>query len=167
MTGTDVAATGLYLSGGAGTGTGNGGNISLNVYPPGLTSGSTLNASQPAFFASGVSGYTEVGGVDTPAAGTSTWAGSDVKAGVTDGGGGLVIIRGGLGTGSGNPGAAQMRMAIGANGVNLAATLFANLGTPPANGFIAYCSDCTKATPCASGGTGALAKRLAGVWDCN
>ena len=42
----------------------------------------------------------------------------------------------------------------------------ANLGTP-SNGTIIYCSDCTIANPCASGGTGALAKRLNGVWVCN
>ena len=47
-----------------------------------------------------------------------------------------------------------------------AATTFAALGTP-ANGSIAYCSDCTEADPCAGSGTGALAKRLNGRWDCN
>lgn len=36
-----------------------------------------------------------------------------------------------------------------------------------ANGSFAYCSDCTVADPCAGGGTGAFAKRLAGVWVCN
>ncbi len=46
------------------------------------------------------------------------------------------------------------------------ATLFAALGTP-ANGTIKYCSNCTIASPCASGGTGALAKRLNGGWVCN
>lgn len=46
------------------------------------------------------------------------------------------------------------------------AVLFANLGTP-SNGTFLYCSDCTKATPCASGGNGALAKRLNGAWDCD
>ena len=48
----------------------------------------------------------------------------------------------------------------------LAATAFASLGTP-ANGTIAYCSDCTFANPCASGGTGAIAKRLNGAWRCD
>jgi hypothetical protein len=48
----------------------------------------------------------------------------------------------------------------------LADTLFAALGTP-ANGAITYCSDCTKATPCAGSGTGAIAKRLNGAWDCD
>jgi hypothetical protein len=45
-------------------------------------------------------------------------------------------------------------------------TAFANLGTP-ANGTFVYCSDCTEADPCASGGNGALAQRLNGRWDCN
>jgi hypothetical protein len=46
------------------------------------------------------------------------------------------------------------------------AVLFANLGTP-ASGTFTYCSDCTIANPCAGGGTGALAKRLNGVWVCS
>lgn len=50
--------------------------------------------------------------------------------------------------------------------VMLGFTTFANLGTP-ANGTFFYCSDCTIANPCASGGTGALAKRLNGAWVCN
>lgn len=47
--------------------------------------------------------------------------------------------------------------------------VFAVLGTP-ATGTLAYCSDCTKATPCAAGGTGAFAKRVNSgtpIWDCN
>jgi hypothetical protein len=55
---------------------------------------------------------------------------------------------------------------VEAKGVTLNATAFASLGTP-SNGTILYCSDCTVANPCASGGTGALAKRLNGVWVCN
>ena len=54
--------------------------------------------------------------------------------------------------------------------------VFASLGTP-ANGTIDYCSDCAPTTPatcpatkascvCAGSGTGALAVRLNGVWDC-
>jgi hypothetical protein len=45
-------------------------------------------------------------------------------------------------------------------------TVFANLGTP-ANGTLYFCPDCTVANPCAGAGTGALAKRLNGVWVCN
>ena len=50
--------------------------------------------------------------------------------------------------------------------IEFGATLFAALGTPT-NGTITYCSNCTIANPCASGGTGAIAKRLNGVWVCN
>jgi len=35
------------------------------------------------------------------------------------------------------------------------------------NGTLFYCSDCTKTTPCTITGTGAIAKRLNGAWDCN
>lgn len=50
--------------------------------------------------------------------------------------------------------------------VRLEGVLEANLGSP-SNGTVVYCSDCTIANPCASGGTGAIAKRLNGVWVCN
>ena len=45
-------------------------------------------------------------------------------------------------------------------------TNFANLGTPQ-NGTFLYCVDCVIANPCAGSGTGALAKRLNGIWVCN
>lgn len=48
----------------------------------------------------------------------------------------------------------------------LSSVAFGSLGTP-ANGSAYYCSDCTKATPCASGGSGAFAKRINGAWDCD
>jgi hypothetical protein len=38
--------------------------------------------------------------------------------------------------------------------------------TPP-NGTLFYCTDCAIDASCSSGGTGALAKRLNGVWVCN
>lgn len=44
---------------------------------------------------------------------------------------------------------------------------FLTLPGSTVNGDIVYCSDCNKATPCASGGPGALAKRINGSWDCN
>lgn len=46
------------------------------------------------------------------------------------------------------------------------AAAFADLGAAT-NGSMIYCSDCTKATPCAGSGNGALAKRLNGAWDCD
>ena len=36
-----------------------------------------------------------------------------------------------------------------------------------ANGMMIYCPDCVKATPCRGGGKGAIAKGIAGKWDCN
>jgi hypothetical protein len=50
--------------------------------------------------------------------------------------------------------------------ITILKTPFANLGTP-VNGTFYYCNDCTLANPCAGGGTGALAKRLNGIWVCN
>jgi|GEM_PF-3542551 len=50
--------------------------------------------------------------------------------------------------------------------ITLAPIVFASIGAP-ANGTIAYCSDCTIANPCAGAGTGAFAKRLNGIWVCN
>lgn len=52
------------------------------------------------------------------------------------------------------------------NAIWVGSTLFTNLGTP-GNGKFVFCSDCTIANPCAGSGTGALAKRLNGVWVCN
>lgn len=46
------------------------------------------------------------------------------------------------------------------------ATTFAGLPAD-VSGVIRYCSDCTIASPCAGAGTGAIAKRLNGVWVCN
>lgn len=43
---------------------------------------------------------------------------------------------------------------------------FAVLGVRP-NSSVFFCSDCTKATPCAGTGNGALAKRINGAWDCD
>lgn len=51
--------------------------------------------------------------------------------------------------------------------IQLTGILFANLGTP-ANGTIAYCSDCLKGSnPCSGASTGAIAQRLNGVWRCD
>jgi|SRR5579859_2472532 len=47
-----------------------------------------------------------------------------------------------------------------------ASSTFANLGTPN-NGRQVYCSDCKIQKHCASGGTGAFAKRINGEWICN
>ena len=44
---------------------------------------------------------------------------------------------------------------------------FSTLPGSPTNGMVLYCNNCTIANPCASGGNGAIAKRLNGVWVCN
>lgn len=45
-------------------------------------------------------------------------------------------------------------------------TAFASLGTP-ANGTVAYCTDCNiNTSPCTGGGNGAIAARLNGAWEC-
>jgi hypothetical protein len=43
---------------------------------------------------------------------------------------------------------------------------FTSLGSE-ANGSRIYCQNCTVTNPCAPGGSGALAKRLNGIWVCN
>jgi hypothetical protein len=56
---------------------------------------------------------------------------------------------------------------VNANGgLRQTGVAYASLGTPT-NGTVIYCTDCTKATPCNSGGTGTLAKRYNGAWDCD
>lgn len=60
---------------------------------------------------------------------------------------------------------------LNSNGVytanlNLTPVLFANLGSP-ANGDVVYCSDCTIiSNPCVGGGTGTIAERINGTWNC-
>ena len=43
---------------------------------------------------------------------------------------------------------------------------FANLGTP-ADGNVRYCSDCAATTPCTGSGTGNMASRVNGAWNCS
>jgi hypothetical protein len=43
---------------------------------------------------------------------------------------------------------------------------FGTLGAP-VDGTVKRCRDCTIASPCAGGGTGAIAKRLNNIWVCN
>jgi hypothetical protein len=51
-------------------------------------------------------------------------------------------------------------------GITITSVAQAALGAPP-NGTVVYCTDCTaNSNPCAGAGGGAIAKRLAGAWDC-
>ena len=54
---------------------------------------------------------------------------------------------------------------IDITGIGLPSVLQAALGTP-ANGTVVYCSDCTTASACTGGGTGALASRQNAAWKC-
>lgn len=45
--------------------------------------------------------------------------------------------------------------------------VFSSLSGSASNGQLVYCSDCTIAATCAGSGTGAIAKRLNGVWNCS
>lgn len=50
--------------------------------------------------------------------------------------------------------------------VTYGSTAYSGLGSST-NGTVIYCSDCQKATPCSGSGSGALAKRINGSWDCD
>lgn len=70
----------------------------------------------------------------------------------------------------GNGSAGNATGAIAVNKVTFTGFTFANInaaGNLTANGMMGYCTDCTIANPCASGGSGAFAKRLNGVNVCN
>lgn len=99
-------------------------------------------------------------------------AGANGNSHIASEGTGAVVINGIASSGTGglivqNGSAVTKIQIFGTDGrVGFVGVLQAALGTP-ANGSIQYCSDCTVANPCAGGGTGALAKRLNGVWVCN
>jgi hypothetical protein len=100
------------------------------------------------------------------AAGAGDDAGVYVTATASEG-----IVQLASGNGSSGSGATLYvrgnRIDMSGGYVALPTTSFGTLPTPLANGAIIYCSDCTIASPCAGGGTGAIAKRLNGAWVCN
>jgi hypothetical protein len=106
-----------------------------------------------------------VGGTSNTAGANWTLAGS---RGTGTGAGGDIIFQtapaGGSGTSQNALAAAFTVKGDGA--VQLKSVTFANLPTV-ANGYLIYCSDCTIASPCASGGSGAFAKGINGAWVCN
>lgn len=100
----------LQIQGGQGTGSAAGGSIQFRVAPPG-SSGTAQNSYADILLLSGSDGATTLGGLDiigTP--GDSTWAGADRAAGVTDGSGGSVTIRGGQSTGTGAEGNVKIQL---------------------------------------------------------
>jgi len=112
MTGTDQAATGTYIKGGVGTGTGGGGFLSMEVALPAASSGSTSNTLQTVLSVNGLSGALTLGGLDSNSnIGTTTFAGVDASTATTDEGGGLLYIRPGVGTGTGAGGTLRLQVA--------------------------------------------------------
>ena len=107
---------------------------------------------------------TNGGALGTPSSGVATNL-TGTASGLTAGN---VAVGGitGLGSGVATWLATPASSSISSGGMLYAAVLETNLGSP-ANGTVVYCSDCTLANPCAGSGTGAIAKRLNGVWVCN
>jgi hypothetical protein len=110
--------------------------------------------------------------VQNVVAGTSNTAGVDWtfkgSAGTGTGAGGKLIFQTAP---AGSSGTSQNSFVTGmtlqSDGVVVYKSVtFANLPTV-VNGGIIYCSDCTLASPCASGGSGALAKGINSAWVCN
>lgn len=56
---------------------------------------------------------------------------------------------------------------IDSNGLTLKSKPLVKFPKLSPNGTLIYCSDCIIKNPCKSGGTGALAKKINGVWVCN
>ena len=44
---------------------------------------------------------------------------------------------------------------------------FSSLSSGAGNGTVIYCDNCQQTSTCASGGSGAMAKRIAGSWNCS
>lgn len=51
--------------------------------------------------------------------------------------------------------------------VEIGPLAFSQLATDAPNGVVTYCSNCQPTAPCTSGGTGAIAVRVAGGWACD
>lgn len=140
---TNNTYTGIALGGSATHGVRLVGNRVGNAIYNGSSPASATNFMQSGIFASGGSNNYSIIGNDLR---------TNTSSGLNDGGGPNKVVMGNYTTTSVGP--------------QLGAVTQANLGTP-ANGSIAFCSDCTITNPCAGGGTGALAKRLNGGWVCN
>lgn len=62
----------------------------------------------------------------------------------------------------------RVNLTLPVGAITFTGVTFANLPNVQRNGTVIFCTDCTKATPCAAGGTGAFAKKLSGAtWDCD
>ncbi len=110
--GTDAAGQSNNIRGGSGTGTGAGGNVNLQVSLPAAASSSTLNSPVSGLNINGTNGSIVVGGLDAQSPTTSSFLGTDRAAGVSNSAGGLLVIRPGLGTGTGAGGNLDLQVAV-------------------------------------------------------
>lgn len=159
--GSTLTASGLLrLPGSDGTGAANNANLSFGVSYRGIYSLYTLMAitmeATPLLGWQGDANTIVATGKNLVFAGNATYPFNDPDVGFTRPSAGIVRVT------NASTGYGQLE----AGKFSLNAVAFADLGTP-ANGTLVYCSDCTIANPCAGSGTGALAKRLNGVWVCN
>lgn len=159
--GSTLTASGLLrLPGSDGTGTPSSANLSFGVPYRGIYSSYTLMAiTMEATTLLGWQGDANTivaTGKNLVFAGNATSPLSNPDVGFTRPSAGIVRVT------NASTGYGQLE----AGTFSLNAVAFASLGTP-SNGTLVYCSDCTIANPCAGSGTGALAKRLNGVWVCN
>ena len=111
----DVTAGHMNVGGGQGNGTGAGGSVFIRIAPASASSGSSRNAYQNIGTFGGSSGEVNLGGININGAISlpSSYAASNVAAGITDGSAasGSVTIRGGAGTGTGAEGNAIIQLA--------------------------------------------------------
>lgn len=151
------------------------------------SSGRVTNANQPNFRSRNVasgSGYSASSGIQQFAqfigtvAQTSTAGYTGMEVNVTEsstGNGAKLLYNGIVGASSkfsvSNTGVVLTGAAVAGTdqlgAVKPGVVTFASLSGSASNGQLVYCSDCTIANPCATSGTGAMAKRLNGVWICN
>lgn len=62
----------------------------------------------------------------------------------------------------------RLHLTLPAGAVIFTGSTFANLPNFQHAGAVIFCTDCNKATPCTSGGTGAFAKNFGdSTWDCD
>ena len=149
----------------------------------GFTSGVGVGSQDVFFLRKGAANW-GFGAADAASPVAQTLAVQNVLGGTSNTAGANFTIAGSRGTGTGAGGDIIFQTApAGGSGttqntlvttftiqddgaVQLKSVTFANLPTV-ANGYLIYCSDCTIASPCASGGSGALAKGINGAWVCN
>lgn len=124
----------------------------------------------------------QTGALSTNVGSASVWQGTvvgrlfRVRATSLVSGTPIVMIRATAGVGSLGAGAGGVSPSVtntftatqNFSAIQLTSFVFANLATSlTANGQIGYCSDCNIANPCTGVGTGAIAKRLNGIYVCN